>query len=125
MSELTTSHSVPWPVLHKVSAQPSALCPQLREEGPQIFAELGTDSPGGWSADRPKALLDRVLHVPGLGLGTCPVLDGGTCVRVRKANSQNLWTYPYILLAAIMSRAGLQVSTEMQVGKWKRLTLGD
>ena len=42
--EFTTSHSGPWPVflswensLHKILAQPSALCPQPGEEGAQCL----------------------------------------------------------------------------------------
>ena len=80
-SEVTTSHSALWAVfliwdnaLHKISAQPSALCPKPGKERPQMFAELGADSLGGKSADQSKALLDGVLHVPAPGLGTCPVL---------------------------------------------------
>lgn len=60
--------------LLKISVQPSALCPQQGEAGPQVFAELGTDSLGGESADQSKALLDGILCVPAPELGTCPVL---------------------------------------------------
>ena len=50
-SEVTTLHSVPRAVLlncdnslHKISAQPSALCPLPGKERFQTFAELGADS---------------------------------------------------------------------------------
>lgn len=50
-SEVTIPHSVPWAMflsrdnsLHKISTQPSALCPLRGKEGIQTFEELGADS---------------------------------------------------------------------------------
>ena len=48
--------------------------PTNRGRGTPVFAELGTDSLGGWSADGPKVLLDGFLNIRARGFGTRSVL---------------------------------------------------
>ena len=66
------------PEAEKLSSQDSGIAlssvPTTREVRAWTFAELGTDTLGGESADQSKALLDGVLSVPAPGLDTCPVL---------------------------------------------------
>ena len=130
MSELTTSHLVPWAVvlgrelsLQKISAQPPALCPQQVKEEPRVCrtehrqpASLLTSPRLGWMGS---TMSQAQAWAPAL----CS--DDGTTVSMRNTSSPSLWPYPYFVLAAVMSRTGLQVPAEVQVGKRRRLTLGD
>ena len=64
-----------------------------------MFAELGTDSLGGKSADQSKALLDGVLRVPAPGLALALCSNDGTTVSMKNTSYPSLWSYPYFVLA--------------------------
>ena len=79
VSEFTTSLWNPWAMAlgwEKVSSQDfgTALSsvPTTRERGSSVICRTGYRQRSWWSADRLKALLDGVYHVPGPGLGTWP-----------------------------------------------------
>ena len=52
--------------LHKFSHSPH-LCPHTKGRMTPDICKAGHRQHGGWSADRSKALLDRVLHFPAPG----------------------------------------------------------
>ena len=133
-SEVTMSHSVPvffsWDIsLHKIFAQPSALCPQPGEEGLQMFAELGADSLWGESADQSKALLDGVFHVASPGWGIFPVLWRQTRISIRNTGSPNsgfTTTQPCLHPRQGQGYRSLQVAvgwTEETVPGWPELSI--
>ena len=128
-SEVTTSHLAPWAVLlrrdnslHKILAEPSALCPQPGEEGPQMFAELGADSWNMSLLTSPRLcwMGSSMSQTQAWALALCS--DDGT---MRNTSSPSLWLYPYFILAMFMLRTGLQVSAEVQMAERRRLTLAD
>ena len=101
-SEVTTSHSALWAVfliwdnaLHKISAQPSVLCPKPGKEGPQMFAELGAESLGGKLLTSPRLCwMGSSTSQPQVW---APALcsDDRTRVSMKNTSSPNLWLYPY------------------------------
>lgn len=50
-----------------VSAGPQLCAHNQEKRGASDICRTGHRQSGGWSANEPKALLDRVLHDPGLG----------------------------------------------------------
>ena len=94
--------------LHKILAQPSALCPQPGKGGPLTFAELGTDSEAGglligsklcWMG--PTMSQAQTWH---LACHLVPALcsDGGTTIRVRKASLSSLQPDSSFVLVAFI-----------------------
>ena len=129
-SELTTSHLVPWAVflspelsLHKISAQPSALCPQQAKEEPSLCRTEHRQAVSLLTSPRLGLMGSAMSQVQAWAPALCA--DDGTSVSMRNTSSPSLWPYPYFVLATVMSRTGLQVPAEVQMGKWRRLTLGD
>ena len=121
---------VPWAVflspelsLHKISAQPLALCPQQAKEEPSVCRTEHRQPVSLLTSPRLSWMGSTVSQVQAWAPALCS--DDGTTVSMRNTSSPSLWSYPYFVLAAVMSRTGLQVPAEVQMGKWRRPTLGD
>ena len=99
VSEFTTSLWNPWAMVlrwEKVSSQDFGTTlssvPTTRERGTSDICRTGYRQWRGWFADRFKALLDGVLHVPGPGLGAWPATFSLLCALM--VGPQSDWGRP-------------------------------
>lgn len=104
--------------LHKILTQTSALCSQLGEEGPQCLQNWTQTAWEGGLLTGPRfCWMGSSTSEPQGQAALCS--DGGITVSVENTDSPSLQPCPYSALATFMSRSGVQVPTEKQVGKWK------